>query len=136
MRSFITAQSLGKSAFSAHNPYLIGNLLFVAWYQAGLLIIDIKDPAAPKLVGAYDTFDEGSGGSMGIRVLGESSLFSDSTAFSSAISMVACLSWTLRQLCPFPAQSPQQASLQVPSRHERLSRHSERGSPARPQLPA
>ncbi|MEK7829660.1 MAG: choice-of-anchor B family protein [Acidobacteriota bacterium] len=54
--SAITAQSLGLEAFSAHNPYIIGNLLYVSWYQAGLVILDITDPRQPKLIGAYDTF--------------------------------------------------------------------------------
>ncbi|MBS1791717.1 MAG: hypothetical protein JST85_28675 [Acidobacteria bacterium] len=52
----ITAQSLGLNAFSAHNPYIIGNLLFVSWYQAGLVVIDITNPSQPKLVGNYDTY--------------------------------------------------------------------------------
>lgn len=52
----ITAQSLGLNAFSAHNPYIIGNLLFVSWYQAGLVVIDITNPSQPKLLGNYDTY--------------------------------------------------------------------------------
>lgn len=52
----ITAQSLGLESFSAHNPYIIGNLLFVSWYQAGLVVIDISDPRQPKLLGNYDTY--------------------------------------------------------------------------------
>jgi uncharacterized protein (TIGR03437 family) len=51
----ITAQSLGISAFSPHNPYIVGNLLFISWYQAGLIILDITNPTQPKLVGKYDT---------------------------------------------------------------------------------
>jgi uncharacterized protein (TIGR03437 family) len=52
----ITAASLGISAYSAHNPYIVGNLLFVAWYQAGTQVIDITDPTRPALVGSYDSF--------------------------------------------------------------------------------
>jgi uncharacterized protein (TIGR03437 family) len=52
----ITAASLGIEGYSAHNPYLVGNLLFVAWYQAGTQVIDITDPTKPVLVGSYDTF--------------------------------------------------------------------------------
>jgi uncharacterized protein (TIGR03437 family) len=62
LKSNFTAQSFGKTSFSAHNPYIVGNLLFVSWYQAGLLVIDIKDPSAPRFLGGYDTFDEGTGG--------------------------------------------------------------------------
>ncbi|HWQ32316.1 MAG TPA: hypothetical protein VNQ79_05490 [Blastocatellia bacterium] len=52
----ITAASLGLSAYSVHNPYIVGNLLFASWYQAGTQVIDITDPAKPVLVGSYDTF--------------------------------------------------------------------------------
>ncbi len=51
----LSAQSLGISAFSPHNPYIVGNLLFVSWYQAGLVVLDISNPSQPKLVGIYDT---------------------------------------------------------------------------------
>ncbi len=52
----ITAASLGIEAFSAHNPCIAGNLLFVSWYQAGAQVIDITNPTKPVLVGSYDTF--------------------------------------------------------------------------------
>ncbi len=67
MRSAINAQTLGINAFTPHNPYLVGNLLFVSWYQAGLQVIDISDPSAPKLVGSFDTFDEGTSGVSGYQ---------------------------------------------------------------------
>ena len=51
----ISAQSLGLEAFSAHNPYIVGNLLIVSWYQAGLVVLDISDPRQPRLLGNYDT---------------------------------------------------------------------------------
>lgn len=52
----ITAQSLGLNAFSAHNPYIVGNLLIVSWYQTGLVVIDITNPRQPRLTGVYDTY--------------------------------------------------------------------------------
>lgn len=52
----ISAQSLGLEAFSAHNPYIVGNLLIVSWYQAGLVVVDISDPRQPRLLGNYDTY--------------------------------------------------------------------------------
>lgn len=52
----ITAASLGIDAFTAHNPYIVGHLLFVSWYQAGTQVIDISNPVSPRLVGSYDTF--------------------------------------------------------------------------------
>jgi len=64
LASTITAQSLGIEAFSPHNPYIIGNLLFVSWYQAGLIIIDITNPSQPRLAGSYDTY---SGTTSGFR---------------------------------------------------------------------
>jgi len=53
--STISAQSLGIEAFSPHNPYIVGNLLFVSWYQAGLVVLDISAPSQPRLAGSYDT---------------------------------------------------------------------------------
>lgn len=58
----ITAKSLGLDAFSSHNPYILGNMLFVSWYQAGMAVIDITDPRQPRLTGVYDTFPGSSTG--------------------------------------------------------------------------
>ncbi len=52
----ISMQSLGINAVTPHNPVVMGNYLYVAWYQAGLQIFDISSPANPKRVGQYDTF--------------------------------------------------------------------------------
>ncbi len=54
--STITAQSLGIEAFSPHNPYIAGNQLFVSWYQAGLIVLDITNPSQPRLSGSLDTY--------------------------------------------------------------------------------
>ena len=55
--SSIDRGSLGIDAFSPHNPVLFSDtLLFVSWYQAGVVAIDISNPAAPLPVGGYDTF--------------------------------------------------------------------------------
>ncbi|MFN0085712.1 MAG: hypothetical protein ACKVX9_10015 [Blastocatellia bacterium] len=58
----ITARSLGLEAFSSHNPYILGNMLFVSWYQAGMVVIDITNPREPRLTGVYDTFPGTSSG--------------------------------------------------------------------------
>lgn len=58
LRSTITAQDLGISALTPHNPFLVGHLLFVSWYQAGLQILDISDPSRPRRVGEYDTYPD------------------------------------------------------------------------------
>ncbi|MBC7911395.1 MAG: VCBS repeat-containing protein [Pyrinomonadaceae bacterium] len=52
----IKAANLGLNAICPHNPVVMGNLLFVAWYQAGLQVFDITNPADPVRVGQYDTF--------------------------------------------------------------------------------
>lgn len=66
----ITSESLGHDdnlnivrhegpaldSISAHNPYIVGNMLFVSWYQAGVVAVDISDPRQPKFAGDYDTF--------------------------------------------------------------------------------
>ncbi len=54
--STITAASIGIDAFTPHNPVIVGNLLFVAWYQAGTQVFDITDPARPVRVGEYDSY--------------------------------------------------------------------------------
>ena len=49
--------SLSIDAHSPHNPVLFNDtLLFVSWYQAGVVAIDISDPSNPHKVGNYDTF--------------------------------------------------------------------------------
>lgn len=52
----ITRTSLGISAKCPHNPVVMGNLLFVAWYQAGVQVFDISNPADPVKLGEYDTY--------------------------------------------------------------------------------
>lgn len=43
-----------------HNAVANGNFVYVAWYRAGLEIVDISNPAAPIRAGYYDTYP-GSG---------------------------------------------------------------------------
>jgi hypothetical protein len=47
---------LGLNAVTPHNPVVMGNYLYVAWYQAGLQVFDISNPANPIRVGQYDTY--------------------------------------------------------------------------------
>ncbi len=58
--STITLASIGltteRDGYSAHNPVIVGNMLFVTWYQAGTLVWDISNPATPVYLGGYDTF--------------------------------------------------------------------------------
>jgi hypothetical protein len=54
--SSIKAGDLGINAHTPHNPVVMGNYLYIAWYQAGLQVFDISNPANPVRVGQYDTF--------------------------------------------------------------------------------
>jgi hypothetical protein len=48
--------ALNINAVTPHNPVVMGNYLYVAWYQAGLQVFDISNPANPVRVGQYDTY--------------------------------------------------------------------------------
>ena len=43
-------------AFSSHQPAIVGNLLYVAWFEAGVRVYNIADRYHPVLVGSYDTY--------------------------------------------------------------------------------
>jgi hypothetical protein len=49
-------QLLGISASSPSTSKIMNNMLFVAWYQAGVAVFDITDPVHPLLIGTYDTW--------------------------------------------------------------------------------
>jgi hypothetical protein len=61
----ITEPAWGISATSPSTSKIMGNLLYVAWYQAGLLVFDITDPTNPIMVGSYDTWPGVSTGGTG-----------------------------------------------------------------------
>ena len=61
----LTQPNLGIAATSPSTPKIMGNLLFVAWYQAGLVVFDITDPTNPVMVGTYDTWPGVSTGGSG-----------------------------------------------------------------------
>jgi hypothetical protein len=42
-----------QGMFTAHNPVVQGDLLFVSWYTDGVRVLDIRDPAAPREVAAW-----------------------------------------------------------------------------------
>lgn len=52
----ITTQQLGLNSVTPHNPVVMGNYLYVSWYQAGVQVFDITDRANPVRVGQYDTY--------------------------------------------------------------------------------
>ncbi len=71
---------LGINAVTPHNPVVSGNYLYVAWYQAGLQVFDISNPANPVRVGQYDTFQPvfvGKGKDEEIKKSGASNLISE-----------------------------------------------------------
>jgi hypothetical protein len=52
----IGMNALSLNAVTPHNPVVMGNYLYVAWYQAGIQVFDLTNPSDPKRVGQYDTF--------------------------------------------------------------------------------
>ncbi|MDP9159563.1 MAG: hypothetical protein M3O09_04960 [Acidobacteriota bacterium] len=63
--ALLTEPNLGIAATSPSTTKIMGNLLFVAWYQAGLVVFDITDPTHPIMVGSYDTWPGASYGGHG-----------------------------------------------------------------------
>jgi choice-of-anchor B domain-containing protein len=59
---FVNTFGVNSSAGSiAHNPYVKGNLLFVAYYHEGVQVFDITDPEIPQLIASYDTHPQNIG---------------------------------------------------------------------------
>ncbi len=52
----VSMSDLGITAVTPHNPVVMGNKLYVAWYQAGTQVFDISNPSTPSRVGQYDTW--------------------------------------------------------------------------------
>ena len=42
-----------EAIFSAHNPLVVDNLVFISWYAGGLVALDVSDPFQPVLVGRF-----------------------------------------------------------------------------------
>lgn len=53
----IKAGNLALNAISPHNPVVMGNYLYVSWYQAGVQVFDISTPSNPVRVGQYDGYE-------------------------------------------------------------------------------
>ncbi|MBA4147489.1 MAG: fibronectin type III domain-containing protein [Verrucomicrobia bacterium] len=56
LQSEISPASMGLEADLPHNPVIVGNLLFVSWFQKGIQIFDITDRTKPVRIGSYDTY--------------------------------------------------------------------------------
>lgn len=52
----VTMADLNLNAVTPHNPVVMGDKLFVSWYQAGVQVFDIKTPGDPERIGQYDTY--------------------------------------------------------------------------------
>ncbi|HMO87341.1 MAG TPA: hypothetical protein PKC18_20720 [Lacipirellulaceae bacterium] len=52
----MTRSSLGIQAHSPHHSHWHGDVLFVSWYEAGILTFNVADPANPIWTGAFDTY--------------------------------------------------------------------------------
>ena len=48
------------AVFNPHNPLVVGHLVFISWYSAGLQVLDLSDPLAPRRVAQYVPSGEGS----------------------------------------------------------------------------
>jgi hypothetical protein len=54
--STLNRTNVGIDAHSPHHPHLHGDMLILSWYEAGMQIFNIADPANPVRTGSYDTF--------------------------------------------------------------------------------
>ena len=54
LESTIIEADFGANAFSPHNPLIVGDTLYVSWYEAGLRVFDISDPANPVHLGGFE----------------------------------------------------------------------------------
>ncbi|MEE8388775.1 MAG: choice-of-anchor B family protein [Acidiferrobacterales bacterium] len=54
--STIEASSFGINAYSPHNPIIIGSTLYVSWYEAGLQMFDISNPANPSHIAGFNSY--------------------------------------------------------------------------------
>lgn len=52
-------EKIGIGEAMPHNPVITGDLLFVSWYENGLQVFDIGDPAMPVRVGHFETGGRG-----------------------------------------------------------------------------
>jgi hypothetical protein len=48
-----------------HNPYIVGDKLYISYYHDGIVVYDIKDPENPTVYGYYDTYSNNNGNGYG-----------------------------------------------------------------------
>lgn len=61
--NLIDTVDLSADAFTAHNPVVVGDRVYVSWYQAGLQVFDIdRDAGELVFVASFDTSELGNNG--------------------------------------------------------------------------
>ncbi len=68
-----------RSQSSIHNMVLVGTRLYIAWYQEGVRVLDVSNPAEPRQLAYFNTFRETDfergysfyDGALGMRVPGD-----------------------------------------------------------------
>jgi hypothetical protein len=65
----INRGTIGVDAYTPHNPVIVGDTLYISWYQAGVQVFDFSNPSNPVHIGAYDTFPGAAGAIVGISML-------------------------------------------------------------------
>jgi hypothetical protein len=58
--SFDVFGPAGLDAHSPHHSHMHGDLLFLSWYEAGMQVLNVADPANPLWVGSFDTYEGGA----------------------------------------------------------------------------
>jgi hypothetical protein len=48
------------AVFTAHNPLVVGDMVFLSWYGGGLQALDVSNPAQPLRVGQFVPSSEGA----------------------------------------------------------------------------
>lgn len=79
----LIAEYARRPEISLHNMQLVGTRLYVAWYQDGLRVLDVSNPAAPTEIGYFNTWRETDPGrarsfyegAIGIRTPGDGYLY-------------------------------------------------------------
>lgn len=77
-RTFLTelARYQSRRSVGIHNFQLVGDRLYIAYYQDGVRVLDLSNPARPREVAHFNTWDPASPGStfegaLGIQVVGD-----------------------------------------------------------------
>ncbi|WNG52004.1 hypothetical protein F0U60_53780 [Archangium minus] len=67
-----------RTAISIHNMVLVGQRLYITWYQEGLRVLDVSNPTKPTQVAYFNTYretdpgrDDFLDGAIGLRVPGD-----------------------------------------------------------------